>query len=106
VIVFQRALSSINVRNNRPTSPDFSSTLKPGWQTQRKENFNAILAGSPEEDLVSDGWTASTMMAVVSSANIIDPEKLGEMMAAADFRTMERIRARVEEVVKDAKTAG
>jgi cation diffusion facilitator CzcD-associated flavoprotein CzcO len=59
VYVFQRTPSSINVRNNRPTSsdPKFFNSLKPGWQLHRQDNFNTILGGgAEEEDLVSDGW--------------------------------------------------
>ena len=32
--------------------------LKPGWQRERRENFNNMVIGVPvEEDLVNDGWT-------------------------------------------------
>ena len=33
--VFQRTPSSIDVRDNRPTDPDWASTLESGWQYRR-----------------------------------------------------------------------
>ena len=56
--VFQRTPSSIDVRNNRPTDPEWAASLEPGWQQRRMENFNNLVSGIPEpEDLVNDGWT-------------------------------------------------
>ena len=56
--VFQRTPSSISVRNNQPTDPEWLGTQKPGWQSERRTNFESFLTGAPvEEDLVSDGWT-------------------------------------------------
>ena len=43
--VFQRAPSSIDVRNNTPTSPDWVRSLQPGWQQARMDNFNALVSG-------------------------------------------------------------
>jgi cyclohexanone monooxygenase len=109
VYVFQRTPSSINVRNNRPTSSatKFLNSLKPGWQLHRQDNFNSILGGgAEEEDLVCDGWTNTASQAILGGAGKdIDPAKLGEMMAIADFKMMSRIRARVDEIVQDPTTA-
>ena len=56
--VFQRTPSSIDVRNNRPTDPEWAASLEPGWQKRRMENFNTLVSGGFEpEDLVNDGWT-------------------------------------------------
>ena len=56
--VFQRTPSSIDVRANRPTDPEWVSTLEPGWQRRRMENFSTLTGGGyAEEDLVMDGWT-------------------------------------------------
>ncbi|HEX4905087.1 MAG TPA: NAD(P)/FAD-dependent oxidoreductase, partial [Acidimicrobiales bacterium] len=56
--VFQRTPSSIDVRNNRPTDPEWAASLEPGWQKRRMENFNNLVSGLFEqEDLVNDGWT-------------------------------------------------
>ena len=45
------------MRNNRPTDPEWAAELKPGWQRERMDNFNALVTGQPQEvDLVDDGW--------------------------------------------------
>jgi cation diffusion facilitator CzcD-associated flavoprotein CzcO len=114
--VFQRTPSSVNVRGNRPTDDAFKVSLTPGWQKARMENFNAILAGVPvTEDLVNDGWTDMKILQLLGSdssagggdaaAMAQDPQKMMELMAVADFQKQERVRARVDELVKDPKTA-
>ena len=56
--VFQRTPSSIDVRNNQPTQTGWIDNQKPGWQDERRRNFESIMAGAQvKEDLVSDGWT-------------------------------------------------
>ena len=56
--VFQRTPSSIDVRNNQPTDPDWISQQPAGWQKRRQTNFESIMSGAPvKEDLVGDGWT-------------------------------------------------
>lgn len=47
--VFQRTPSSIDVRNNRPTDPEWVKSLKPGWQKERDLNFTAITSLMPQE---------------------------------------------------------
>ncbi|MBL4865436.1 MAG: NAD(P)/FAD-dependent oxidoreductase, partial [Pseudomonadales bacterium] len=56
--VFQRTPSSVDVRDNRPTDPEWANSLEPGWQKKRMDNFNILLGGGyQEEDMVGDGWT-------------------------------------------------
>ena len=56
--VFQRTPSSVDLRGNKPTDPEWAKSLQPGWQRARRENFNNMVIGLPvEEDLVNDGWT-------------------------------------------------
>jgi cyclohexanone monooxygenase len=56
--VFQRTPSSIDVRNNGETDPTWATTLKPGWQKERMDNFNTLVSGGDQDvDLVADGWT-------------------------------------------------
>ena len=56
--VFQRTPSSIDVRNNKPTDPNWMQEQAPGWHNERRRNFESIMVGAPvKEDLVSDGWT-------------------------------------------------
>ena len=59
LLVFQRTPSTVDVRGNRPTDPQWSAELKNGWQRHRIENFQLLTAGGEaDEDLVSDAWTS------------------------------------------------
>lgn len=107
--VFQRTLSSIDVRGNRPTDPEWARSLEPGWQQRRMENFNTLVSGGFQaEDLVADGWTdiirKLLVMAQQPGSNL-SPEGLAKTMGLADFQKMEQIRARVDAIVKDRATA-
>ena len=107
--VFQRTPSSVDVRDDRPTDPEWVASLEPGWQQRRIENFQILRAGGmAEEDLVQDGWTdISKMLALMfaDGAEEMTPAQLEEAMELADFQKMEEIRARVEEVVEDPAVA-
>ena len=110
--VFQRTPSSVDERGNRPTDPEWVKTLTPGWQRRRMENFNVLVSGgSQEEDLVSDGWTdiirnlGSILPRKADPNDTASPEELGRLMELADFKKMNQVRARVDRVVKDIKTA-
>jgi cyclohexanone monooxygenase len=110
LFVFQRTPSSIDVRNNRPTDPNWASSLEPGWQQKRMNNFNVLVSGGfQDEDLVNDGWTdiignilllARKKMA--AGETVDDPAAL---MQLADFKKMEQVRARVDQTVRDKATA-
>jgi cyclohexanone monooxygenase len=107
--VFQRTPSSIDVRNNRPTDPNWASSLQPGWQQARMDNFNTLVSGGfAEEDLVNDGWTdiiGNLLLLARKQGAGRSPEELAEMMQLADFQKMEQVRARVDSVVKDRAAA-
>ncbi|KAA8570545.1 hypothetical protein EYC84_002808 [Monilinia fructicola] len=92
-----RTPSTINVRNNKPTPPNFCQDLKPGWQGNRMENFNDRISNCRQkEDLVADGWTLNPATQILGKADACtDQAKLGQMMMMADFQLMERIRALV-----------
>jgi cyclohexanone monooxygenase len=107
--VFQRTPSSIDRRDNRPTDPDWASSLEPGWQRERMENFNILCSGGVvEEDLVKDGWT-EIIRNLISMANYrgkdVNWEEVPRLMELADFQKMEQIRSRAEELVEDKQTA-
>ncbi len=110
--VFQRTPSSIDVRDNRPTDPDWAASLEPGWQRRRMDNFNNLVSGIPEdEDLVSDGWTDIIGNLLISIARQgpeadLSPAGLAAAMEMADFSKMEQVRARVDAIVEDPLTAG
>ena len=108
--VFQRTPSSIDVKNNPPTDPEWAKSLKPGWHQHRMDNFNGLVSGVPQpEDLVMDGWTDLIGKLVVgmqrSESSHISPEGIAEAVENADFEKMEEIRARVDEIVDDPETA-
>ncbi|WP_232665015.1 flavin-containing monooxygenase [Pseudonocardia sp. TRM90224] len=105
--VFQRTPSSIDVRNNRPTDPQWAAQLEPGWQKRRMENFNILVSGGQQdEDLVGDGWTD-----IIRNLSLIAVRKAGgdtdaaELVQLADFTKMEQIRSRVDAVISDPATA-
>ncbi len=107
--VFQRTPSSIDVRNNRPTDPDWAASLQPGWQQARMDNFNALVSGVPQaEDLVNDGWTdiIGNMLALMRKQNEAGGAvNLMETMQLADFKKMEQVRARAQTTVRNPQTA-
>ena len=106
LFVFQRTPSSIDVRNDYATDPDWWRSLEPGWQKRRMENFTTLTSGGlAEEDLIRDGWT--DVMTKFLRANTITGDK-GlplEAVEQADFEKMEAIRARVDRSVEDRATA-
>ncbi len=108
--VFQRTPSSVDERGNRPTDPEWVKTLTPGWQKRRMDNFNILVSGgSAEVDLVNDGWTdiIRNLGAIMprKAAAGMSPQEMARIVELADFRKMNQIRARVDAVVKDKKTA-
>ncbi|HEY5645657.1 MAG TPA: NAD(P)/FAD-dependent oxidoreductase, partial [Pseudomonadales bacterium] len=108
--VFQRMPSSIDERNDRPTDPDWATTLEPGWHQKRMDNFNILVSGGvQEEDLVKDGWTEiiRNLLFMVKSEDEPDlsPEALSKKMELADFQKMEQIRSRVDRIVNDPEVA-
>ena len=109
LFVFQRTPSSVDVRGNRPTDPDWAGSLAPGWHRHRMDNFNILVSGGFQaEDLVNDGWTdiiRKLLVMVQQPGTDLSPEALGRTMELADFQKMEQIRGRVDAVVKDRATA-
>ena len=107
--VFQRTPSSVDVRANRSTDPEWAQSLRPGWQKERMENFNTLCSGGVvEEDLVKDGWT-EIIRNLISMANYrgknTNWDEVPKLMELADFQKMEQIRSRAEELVEDPQTA-
>jgi cation diffusion facilitator CzcD-associated flavoprotein CzcO len=109
--VFQRTPSSVDVRDNRPTDPEwFADMATPGWQQRWLENFTANqTGGQADEDLVMDGWTdiarrvRTRVMALPTQD--LTPDKVLAAFEDSDFEKMEEIRARVDAIVQDPTTA-
>ena len=112
--VFQRTPSSVDVRNNAETDPKWAAALEPGWQKRRMENFNVLVSGGDQdEDLVHDGWTdifrnltgTAAKEAARKLGRRLNSEERAELMVLADYKKMNQVRARVDAIVKDPKTA-
>jgi len=110
--VLQRTPSTVDDRRNAPTDPAWEQSLKPGWQAARRANFHRganerFLPGEP--DMIGDIWTEINH----HLARELDAEgwpelSLEEFMArrdVMDFRVMERLRRRVDDIVEDPATA-
>ena len=102
--VFQRTPSSVDIRNNSETDPEWAASLKPGWQKERQKKFgDAFLGGPIDPAFIDDGWTRLTrnVRALAAQAD----GKITNLVQLADFKTMEEIRSLVDETVKDPKVA-
>ena len=88
--VFQRTPSSIDVRDDWPTDPNWARKLKPGWQAKRRERVLAMSEPSPEKKAQMDALPKEEKIRLQENANI-------------DY--MMRIHRRIEETVKDPETA-
>ena len=110
--VIQRTPSSVDVRDNTDTDPEWARSLEPGWHQRLLRNFQHGLwegLARDEPDLICDIWTEI-------SRNIrhereqagwpdLPVEYLLQLRNEHDHRTMERLRRRVEDIVEDKDTA-
>lgn len=116
--VVQRTPSAVDARGQRATDPStFTKDIAtgPGWQLKRQENFMAYTTGvtpPPAINMVNDAWTdfkASVVM--VGSPDSTHEREAGSIPALInrmndiDLPRQDRIRARVDSVVKDSQTA-
>jgi cyclohexanone monooxygenase len=103
--VFQRTPSSVDVRNNAPTGPEFLKTLEPGWQRKRRDNFTSLVGGEyVPVDLVADSWTdiiRNVVPRLQDGTPVADPEAI----KLAEMKKMELTRRRVDAIVKNPATA-
>lgn len=112
--VVQRTPSSVWWRGQQPTGENWVDMSAPGWQKARRENFQRFISGSPQPiDDVHDGWTElSAGLTPMPSEPIVrrlgrplSGAERGELSQISDYRVMNRIRARVDELVDDPETA-
>jgi cyclohexanone monooxygenase len=105
VYVFQRTPSSVGVRNQQPTDPEWFREMssRPGWQEERMANFIEMTTGGhPPVDLVKDGWTEMFEVDVKKTPQ--DEQEAAELKLL-DFQLMEMLRKRIEDTVIDRETA-
>ena len=88
--VFQRTPSSIDIRDDWPTDPNWARRLKPGWQAKRRERVLALSEPSPEDKAKMEAMPREEKIRRQENANI-------------DY--MMRIHKRIDDTVKDPGTA-
>ena len=88
--VFQRTPSSIDIRHDWPTDPNWARALKPGWQKERRE------AAKKAQMLTDEQKEAKENM---------PPDQRIQMQENANIDYMMRIHKRIEETVDDPETA-
>ena len=109
--VLQRTASTVDERINTRTDESWLATLQPGWQRERQMNFHraAIDGLTPgEQDRICDIWTEINRNLTAEFDQSGWPQSPEEFLATRevmDYRVMERLRARVDAVVKDKETA-
>ena len=108
--VFQRTPSAVDERRNRPTDTDWAKSLQPGWQSARNHNFSCLMSGIPQEsDDVDDGWTelftALGELLVGHEGADMSGEEMLLLAEIADFKKMNKTRARVDATIRNAAVA-
>ncbi len=107
--VFQRTPSTIDVRDQRMTTAAEIDTWKqePNWAKARRERLAQISSGRTALQ-GNDDFLSGKVTAVKERRNYareLSPEELIERQLNSNFRIMEQIRARIDTVVQDPKTA-
>ena len=108
LFVFQRTPSSIDIRNNEDTDPEWFASLEPGWQQEWLLNFTTLQSGGfTDDDLVKDGWTdiSQRIRDKAIENGDFSPEGLTKAYHDSDDEKMAEIRARVDAIIADPKTA-
>ncbi len=107
--VFQRTPSSVDVRDQRATTDEERAawTREPGWARARRARFSKISQGRTAIQ-ANDDYLAGKIKDVrplKKHEHEISPEELLRKQLDSNFRIMEQIRARVDALVADPKTA-
>jgi cyclohexanone monooxygenase len=107
--VFQRTPSSIDVRDQRATTEEERATWanEPGWARARRARFSKISAGRSAIQ-ANDDYLAGKIQEIKKPKKherVLTPEELLQKQLDSNFRIMEQIRARVDAIVEDPKTA-
>jgi cyclohexanone monooxygenase len=107
--VFQRTPSSIDVRDQRETSHEERATWtkEPGWAGARRGRF-ARISEVRAAVLANDDYLAGKVADFKERKQydrVLTPEERMQKQLDSSFRLMEQVRARVDAIVKDPKTA-
>ncbi|MBJ19595.1 MAG: NAD(P)/FAD-dependent oxidoreductase [bacterium] len=88
--VFQRTASSIDVKDDSLTDPEWAASLKPGWQAERKAKAADFQELSPEQ---------------MAKRQAMPREERVRKQENANIDVMMRIHKRIDETVEDPTTA-
>jgi cyclohexanone monooxygenase len=107
--VFQRTPSSIDVRDQRETTHEERATWtkEPGWAGARRGRF-ARISEVRAAVLANDDYLAGKVADFKERKQydrVLTPEERMQKQLDSSFRLMEQVRARVDAIVKDPKTA-
>ncbi|MGY1806205.1 flavin-containing monooxygenase [Blastococcus sp. SYSU D00669] len=114
LLVFQRTPSTVGVRAQCQTGPDWVDMSRPGWQQERRDNFQAQVHGERRDvDYVADGWTEIFAALAPETPEQVaqrlgrtpTTEELAYLTEINDYKVMNRLRARIDEEVDDPATA-
>ena len=107
--VFQRTPSTVDVRDQRATTEEEIQTWagEPGWARARRARFSKISAGRTAIQGNDDYLSGRVQEFKVRKQHerAISPSELIDKQLDTNFRIMEQVRARVDAIVKDRKTA-
>lgn len=108
--VFQRTPSAVDVRDNKPTDPEWWKSLPKGWQEARDDAFQIGAMGQDTSIAIDDGFSLSNLSywsLVRRQAKTGEGKEYGlmELLQLADFRHMERIRKRIDDIVTNKEAA-
>ena len=88
--VFQRTPSSVDIKKDWPTDPEWARRLKPGWQAARRERALRGQEPTPEQQ---------------AKRAAIGPDEKVRRQENANIDYMMRIHRHIESIVKDPQTA-
>ncbi|MEZ5378505.1 MAG: NAD(P)/FAD-dependent oxidoreductase [Acidimicrobiales bacterium] len=109
LFVFQRTPSTIDVRDQRATTPEEIAqwAKEPGWARARRARFSKISAGRTAIK-ANDDYLAGKVTDFKERKEHerrLSPEEMVEKQLDTNFRIMEQIRARIDAIVEDPATA-
>jgi cyclohexanone monooxygenase len=107
--VFQRTPSTIDVRDQRVTTPEEREAwaTEPGWARARRARFAKISAGRAAMR-ANDDYLAGKVEDFKERKQHereLTPDELIQRQLDSNFRIMEQIRARIDTIVEDPATA-
>lgn len=107
--VFQRTPNAVAPRGgNPPTDAAWANTLAPGWQKQRRENFEDVTAGvQVATDLVDDCWThlLKKAKAILSKSAELSGEQMMLEAEIGDYWIVKQIHDEIDAIVTDKNVA-